>query len=142
MDPNELEDLDFELEPGTSSPEEPRDADARAFIRKSFRVPIEETGKIRVKVDDHEYTVINLSRGGVGFLIGSPKYFSRNDILSSVTLKIAEKSLTLKGRVTHVSPHESGECLCGMEFQEMDAETEQEIADILEKEQSKLFGAR
>jgi c-di-GMP-binding flagellar brake protein YcgR len=142
MDPNEMEGLEFELETDIPSADHSMQTEAKPFIRKSFRVPIDENCPMYAQVAGREYRVINLSEGGVGFLIDQHERFLRDDRIEALTLKMRQRVLTFKGRVAHISPHETGDCLCGVEFVEMDAQTARELGEILAENQRYWFEAR
>jgi hypothetical protein len=111
------------------------------IIRHVFRLPIEESDKVSLEINDKTYEVINLGTTGIGILVDEEDSFTVDQPLKEVVLHIDVERLQLKGRVVHVSPREF-QLICGIEFVEMATEEEDKMLNFLSRHKESLFGER
>lgn len=118
----------------------PADTDLKKIIRKNYREPIAEDDPVCAEIDGLTHRVCDIGSRGLGLIIPS-----RGDFLAgtaySITLHIGDNTVTLRGKVTHISPSEpSGECHCGIEFIELSQQDEQTLQHFLTAHHARLFG--
>lgn len=133
--PWELADLPV-APPGAS----PTDADLKKIIRKNYREPILDDDPVCAEIDGQTHRISDIGSRGLGLII--PAYSGLLAGTSySITLHILDNAITLRGKITHISPSEtSGECHCGIEFIDLSQKDEQILHDFLVDHHARLFG--
>ena len=111
------------------------------YLRHFFRLPVDESAKIRVSIDGREYQVVNLASSGVGIRLLQRDVFQINDYLNRVELEIEGKCLYSQGRVIHVSLDDDS-WLCGVELVELDKEGQVVLRDYVNHCREVLFAGR
>ncbi|MEW5909928.1 MAG: PilZ domain-containing protein [Thermodesulfobacteriota bacterium] len=107
--------------------------------RDSYRVPVDPSYPIQVKIGNRNYDAVNVARKGVGFLVPNSNVFLQDETLKSVMLICQDNKITMEGRVIHISPHEFGKFICGIEFINLDAKAISRLREYLEKCRINLF---
>lgn len=116
------------------------DADLQKIIRKNYREPILEDDPVNAEIDGLTHRVCDIGSRGLGLIVPSLETFPAGTPCR-VTLHIGDNTITLRAKVTHISPSEtSGECHCGMEFIDLDPKDEQNLQHFLATHHAKLFG--
>ena len=134
MNPNEIDSLKLLLDEGATEGSRELEDNAAAGVRRHFRVDSEQcAAEIKVEIEGRSYESINLSAAGIGVRVRDPKEFPYRNNLLPLILAIGKKTLRLQGRVIHVSSHESGDYIGGIDFCDMPAEAAKMIAKLLAK---------
>ncbi|MFQ5484580.1 MAG: PilZ domain-containing protein [Desulfobacterales bacterium] len=107
--------------------------------RGSFRTPVSGAGTATVQINDQLFDVENIAPRGIGIRVAHADMFFVNQKIDSVQLILEGNSFHLKGRVVHISPDGAGKFLCGIEFVDMDRESEEKLLDYLKKSRTELF---
>ena len=115
-------------------------ADLQKIIRKNYREPILDDDPINAEIDGLPHRVCDIGSRGLGLIVASLDGFLAGTP-HSITLHIGDNTITLQGRVTHISPSEtSGECHCGIEFIDLKQKDEQTLQYFLTAHHARLFG--
>jgi hypothetical protein len=134
ISPWELTDLPV-APPGAA----PAAADLQKIIRKHYREPILEDDPVCAEINGHTHRVSDIGSRGLGLIVPSRDGFLA-DASCSVTLHIGDNTITLSGRITHVSPSENtGEFHCGIEFINLSQNDEQALQRFLTEHHARLF---
>lgn len=132
--------LPSELAGGTPDPVNPDDATAPAApedagdnqpVRKSFRVPLDEPYALTVHVGEESFGAFDLVEGGVGIFHSQRAVFSVGQPLVDMQLHFRGQVLAVQGRVVHVLRDDRGMIRYGVEFQDMDDETRQQVVEFV-----------
>ncbi|MBI5558857.1 MAG: PilZ domain-containing protein [Deltaproteobacteria bacterium] len=111
------------------------------ITRHVFRLPVDEEDNISVELNGSTYEVINIGTNGVGILVDEENSFAVEQNIGSIRLNLSTGLLHLQGRVVHVSPRDF-QLICGIEFVQMDPETEEKILSFLRRHRETLFGGK
>ncbi|MEA3547383.1 MAG: PilZ domain-containing protein [Thermodesulfobacteriota bacterium] len=121
---------------------EQNETEDTAYLRNFFRLPVDTSAKIKVRIDGREYRVVNLANSGVGIRLLQRDVFQSDDHLNQVELEIEGKCLSSRGRVVHVSLDDDGSWLCGVELVELDKEGQAVLRDYVDHCREVLFAGR
>ena len=99
----------------------------RGILRRLHRLPAEALHSLTISIKDRDYPVVNVSPESIAIQVTDPGRFSAGERLPSMTLRVTQREFVLQGRVIHLSPHDSGEYICGIEFIETDPEVTESI---------------
>lgn len=113
--------------------------DLEQITRDIFRIPVLESHDITALLENQHFPVINLGSKGVGILLTEEDTFPVSDQVFDISLSLMGKKFELQGKIVHVSPHESGNYLCGIELIDLNSECKQTIADYIKKFRSNMF---
>ncbi|MDH5299499.1 MAG: PilZ domain-containing protein [Desulfobulbaceae bacterium] len=113
--------------------------DLEQITRDIFRIPVLESHDVTVQIDSRSFTVVNLGSKGLGIILTGENLFAADNKLHAITLVLGGKQFNLEGRVVHVSPHDSGNYLCGIELVDMDVDSSKAIDDYIRQNRSTLF---
>ncbi|GAB7082249.1 PilZ domain-containing protein [Megalodesulfovibrio paquesii] len=100
-------------------------------FRKSFRVPVGDRYALAVQIGGVSYGAFDLVEGGVGIFHSRHAAFSVGQTLEGLLLQFRGDTLSLAGRVVHVFRNEDGMIRYGVEFLDMDAETQARLAEFV-----------
>ena len=115
-------------------------ADLQKIIRKNYREPILDDDPVTAEIDGLPHRICDIGSHGLGLIVPSLGGFLAGT-LYSITLHIGDNTITLRGKVTHISPSDaSGECHCGIEFVELKQKDEQTLQHFLTAHHARLFG--
>jgi c-di-GMP-binding flagellar brake protein YcgR len=110
------------------------------IVRKSFRVPVDDSDKVWVKIDNIQYPVQDICLGGVGITLENPTEFSIAQTIMNCELNIAGMSISgLKGRVIHFSLNSGKDWQCGIQWIDMDKESAKKLSDIVSELKNNLL---
>ena len=112
------------------------------YLRHFFRLPVDESAKMKVSIDGREYQVVNLASSGVGIRLLQRDVFTVDDFISQVELEIEGKCLSSQGRVVHVSLDDDESWLCGVELVELDKEGQKVLRDYVDLCREALFAGQ
>ena len=119
----------------------PASADLQKIIRKNYREPMLDDDPVRAEIEGISHRVCDIGNRGLGLIVPSLDSFPAGAAYS-ITLHIGDNTITLHGKVTHISPSEtSGECHCGIELIDLNQNDEQTLQQFLTAHHAKLFGA-
>jgi len=109
------------------------------ITRESFRTPVISAGTATAQIDDQLFDVENIAPNGIGIRVSRTEIFFVNQELDSIQLILEGNAFHLKGRVVHTSPNGAGMFLCGIEFVDMDRESEEKLLEYIQKTRTELF---
>ena len=119
----------------------PAGGDLQKIIRKNYREPILDDDPVRAEIEGVSHRVCDIGSRGLGLIVPSLDSFLAGTAYS-ITLHIGDNTITLRGKVTHISPSEtSGECHCGIELIDLSQNDEQTLQQFLTAHHASLFGA-
>ncbi|MFA7381952.1 MAG: PilZ domain-containing protein [Desulfurivibrionaceae bacterium] len=117
----------------------PTDAELQKIIRKNYREPIAGEDAVSAKIDGHTHQVYDIDNHGLGLIVPSHDAFLTG-AFCSITLHLGDDTIVLRGKATHISPHGiSGECLCGIEFINLNAKDKDTLKQFLTDHHARLF---
>lgn len=118
----------------------PAETDLKKIIRKNYREPILDDDPVCAEVDGATYRVCDIGSRGLGLIVPALDSFPEGSTYS-LTLHIDANAISLKGKISHISPSEtSGECHCGIEFVALNPTDEQALQTFLTTHHARLFG--
>ncbi len=148
MSTNNSNDIEFEVEGIKESSETTvyvpleNDSGLKKIVRKFFRLPTGDLDEVTVQINDQQYDVIDILSQGLGIHLTDPEVFSVGEELHSIELTVQEKTLSLQGRVVHISPYDQGNYRCGIEFINQNKKDENTIGKYIQEYRSKLFSKK
>ncbi|MBU1340446.1 MAG: hypothetical protein KKE44_07900 [Proteobacteria bacterium] len=108
------------------------DATLPEIVRKSFRVPIEDTKKVWVLIHNKKYLVQDICIGGIGIVLKDNSVFTIDQSIKKCELNIFDISVkNLDGRIVHLSSGPGKELKCGIQWLSMEKETIHQISKIV-----------
>jgi len=113
--------------------------DLEQITRDIFRIPVLESHDVTALLEKQLYPVINLGSKGLGILLIESEAFPVSDQIFDISLRLMGKTFELQGKIVHVSPHETGNYLCGIELIDLDNDCKQTIADYIKNHRSSMF---
>ncbi|MDG4475256.1 PilZ domain-containing protein [Thiovibrio frasassiensis] len=117
----------------------PASGDLEKIIRKNYREPIAEDDTVCAEIDGRTHRVCDIGSRGMGLIVPALSGFLAGT-LYGIMLHIDNNTITLRGKVTHISPSEtSGECQCGIEFIELNPKDEEALQQFLTAHHARLF---
>jgi hypothetical protein len=111
----------------------------KEIVRKYFRLPASNPDKLKVKINDQQYDIIDILSEGIGIHLPRPGIFSVGKELNSIKLTVQGRIFKLHGEIIHISPYEHGNYRCGIKFINQDKESERIISEYIEINRAKLF---
>jgi len=99
--------------------------------RKFFRIPIDDSSKVKISIDNTSYQIVNVAAGGVGIYLDNIDTFATGEQIKDIKLTIDAVSCTTKGCIAHISPKDNN-CLCGIELLDMDEQTSEILKDFID----------
>ncbi len=104
--------------------------EADSPVRKAFRVPVPDSASAQVCLGEKEYSLLNVSHGGISVLCDEALDVECDAIRTGWELRLEEIRLhNLTGRVVHCSSMPSGHLLYGIQWVDLG---EDQIAAISE----------
>ncbi len=111
-----------------------------AIIRQSFRIPVENSLNVCVKIGHDRYPLQDIGVGGIGLSIKDESIFSIDQVLENCELILSDLTIeNLKGRVVHVSKNPKGELHYGIQWIDPDSEASARISSIVQEMKEKLL---
>jgi hypothetical protein len=108
------------------------------IIRQIYRIPITKADNVAVKIDGHDYEVVNLGSHGIGIRMPPPGVFQVNNEEHLVTLLLDGEVLHLRGKIIHLTKH-GIDFLCGVKFTDLDEETQKKLLACVYRIRARLF---
>ena len=106
--------------------------------RKFFRIPIDDSSKVKMTIGGANYQVINIAAGGIGIYLDNIETFTKGEQIKDITLTIGTMSCTAKGCIAHISPGNT-DYLGGIELVEMDKKTSELLQNFIDNHKASLF---
>gem|GEM_PF-2511284 len=119
-----------------------KDEDAKKLMRGSFRIPIGNEDQISVRLEGAVFQVLNISEGGIGLLIKNPEGGLKEGWMGTLLMSIEGKEWNVQARVSHLSPYDSGDFICGLQFMEVSPQLEQSLNEFLSRTRKKWLKTR
>ncbi len=107
--------------------------------RDSFRRPLADGEKATIRISGQPVKTINLSLKGIGILVQKQNVFSPGDELPEISIDCKGNQISLQGRVVHITPAESGDYLCGVQFHFAGEKEIDRFRKYVEENHSELF---
>lgn len=110
------------------------------IIRKSFRVPIEDSKNVWVVIQGRQYPVKDICLDGIGIVLEEYSLFSIDQTIKNCELTIFNVSIkNLNGRVVHLSLNLGKELQCGIQWVDMEEKAADQISKIVLKMKEQLL---
>jgi hypothetical protein len=85
-------------------------------LRRSFRIPAEQTDPIQVRMQSEFFDVLNISETGIQVLLQREDEFQTGQTIDPVEVFFSKTSLSLMGKVTYVSQIDFDQFALGLEL--------------------------
>ncbi|MCK5684945.1 PilZ domain-containing protein [bacterium] len=109
-------------------------------IRDSFRIPVEEIHNSIIVINEIQYSVFDISPGGIGFGLKDNSQFSIDEIIENCELNIFDQSFkNLKVKIVHFSKGTTMPLQCGIKWVDLDNQTSDQLNKIVLKMKDQLF---
>lgn len=116
------------------------DSDLPEIVRKSFRIPVDDTGKVCVVMNKNRYPVLDICCCGIRVGLDKKSSFSIDETLAHCELIIFNETIkNLNGKVVHFSSDRDGDFQCGIQWTGMEQKTANKIAAIVLKMKEQLL---
>lgn len=104
------------------------------IVRSSFRIPIEDSQDIWVKIDNKKYPVKDICLEGIGIVFEDPKDFQVSATKMDCELQLYDTHVTgLHGRIIHFSLNSGQDWQCGIQWIKLEKESAKQIFDAVRK---------
>jgi len=113
--------------------------DLEQITRDIFRIPILEPDDVTALIESQIFTVINLGNKGIGIQLQKQDTFPVCDEIVPISLNLNSNKFELRGRIVHVSPHDSGYYLCGIELIDMTQDCIYTVNEYIKNHRSNMF---
>ena len=113
--------------------------DLQEIMRKYFRISVKENDAISININNVPYDVIDVGDRGIGIRLNPEDIFVAVEDELPVELKIDDTVHNLQGKVVHISPSGPEEYLCGIEFINIDKNTQEKLMAYLQSYREKIF---
>ncbi len=108
------------------------DTDSPEIVRHSFRIPVEEMEKIFLVIDKIQYTVFDISPGGIGISPEDNTAFAVDEIIENCELHIFDDLFeNLKARIVHCSLGIEMTLQCGIQWIDLDRQSADQLNKIV-----------
>ena len=110
------------------------------IVRKSFRVPVEDTENAWVVINEIRYPVLDICLDGIGIVLEDNSVFTIEQTLINCELNIDGESIKdLNGKVVHFFSRRKNEWQCGIQWIAMEKRTADQISEIVSKKKEQLL---
>jgi len=113
--------------------------DLQEAMRKSFRINVKGNNDISVTINNVKYVIFDVCDNGIGIILNTEDIFIAVDDELPVELKINETTISLIGKVVHISPEGPEELLCGIDFISIEAESKEKLIEYIQTCREKIF---
>ncbi len=98
------------------------------IVRKSFRIPVENSENVWVELDGKKYSVKDISTGGINVCFEDQSLFSIRQKFFNCKLNLSDVTIEkLKGVVVHISSDSDQRGQCGIQWINTGKESEEKI---------------
>ena len=108
-------------------------------IRQYFRITVDETDSITIKVNGQKYDVVDVGDNGIGIRLSPEDIFLAVEDELGIELNIDDIVHNLQGKVVHISPNGPEEFLCGIEFIKIDQKSKEQLMGYLQNSRTEIF---
>jgi len=108
-------------------------------IRQYFRITVDETDSITIKVSGQKYDVVDVGDNGIGIRLSPEDIFLAVEDELGIELNIDGIVHNLQGKVVHISPNGPEEFLCGIEFIKIDQKSKEQLMGYLQNSRTEIF---
>jgi len=108
-------------------------------IRQYFRITVDETDSITIKVNGQKYDVVDVGDNGIGIRLSPEDIFLAVEDELGIELNIDGIVHNLQGKVVHISPNGPEEFLCGIEFIKIDQKSKEQLMGYLQNSRTEIF---
>ena len=116
-----------------------RTMELQDIIRHHFRVTVQKSDKISIKVNGVEYEIVDMGLQGIGISLTPEDIFLTVEDFLDIELNIDGIIHKLEGKIVHISPQEPEVFLCGIEFIKLDKKTKQKLIDYIKNYRSHVL---
>lgn len=111
------------------------------IVRKSFRVPVEDTKNIRVLINDTQYPIQDICLDGIGITVKDSLAFFVGQLLLNCELHYFDVSIkNLNGRIVHMSTDLGQDWKYGIQWTGLEKAASDQISAIAGKLKDRLLG--
>ncbi|MCK5836434.1 MAG: hypothetical protein KAH09_04135 [Desulfobacula sp.] len=109
-------------------------------VRKSFRIPVEDSQKVWVLINNKRYPVLDICLNGISIALDDNGAFTIDQTINNCELNILDESIeALNGRVIHFSSYLGEDWQCGIQWMDMNEITTRQISMIVLKMKEQLL---
>ena len=119
------DDIEFEAWDG--------DEDIQKISRSVFRIPVDESDKLSVRVNGLSFQLINITSIGISIHLDTADVFYVGDTIDTIELDIDGNQFTFRGNVRHISQRDSDGYLCGIELMNSMKSRKRSFLDFINK---------
>ncbi|TVM19731.1 hypothetical protein DPQ33_00395 [Oceanidesulfovibrio indonesiensis] len=123
-------------------PEKHKDSEHPAVTRKSFRVPVDDSLALNVRIGEESFGAFDIVEGGVGVFQSRRNLFSIGEVLDDITLTFKGEPLHMQGKVVHISRDEANNFRYGVQFTQLDPETEDKLVEFVSSTRKDYFQSK
>jgi len=111
-------------------------------VRKTFRVPVPDSASVQVFLWEKEYSLLNISHGGISVLCDEALDIECDSIRTGWELRLEEIRLhNLTGKVVHCSSMASGHLLYGIQWVDLEEDQIAAISEAVSHLKTMVFGS-
>jgi len=115
--------------------------EADSPVRKAFRVPVPDSASVQVFLREKEYSLLNISHGGISALCDEVLDIECDAIRTGWKLRLEEIRLhNLTGKVVHCSSMASGQLLYGIQWVDLEEDQIAAISEAVSQLKTMAFG--
>ncbi len=108
------------------------DTDSPEIVRHSFRIPVEDMEKIFLVINEIQYTIFDISTGGIGITPEGNTAFAVDDIIENCELHIFDDLFkNLKARIIHCSLGVEMTLQYGIQWVDLDKQSADRLNKII-----------
>lgn len=107
--------------------------------RKYFRINLRGQDAVSVRVNNVHYEIFDLSDSGIGILVTPEDILLPTGDELPLELTIEGQVHNLKGIVRHINPAAKNELLCGIQFINVEKQTQEQLVKFLQACREKIF---
>jgi len=111
----------------------------RDITRRSFRVPVDDSYILRVRIGGEDFGAFDIVEGGMGVFQSMHNLFSIGEILEDITLMFKGEPLQLQGKVLHISRDDNNFFRYGVQFTKLDPKTEDKLVEFVSSTRKDYF---
>ena len=110
------------------------------IVRKSFRIPIEDTENVWVVINGNRYPVLDICLDGIGIALEKESAFTIEQELLNCELTIFNVLIkNLNGQIVHLTSDEDKNLQCGVQWIDMEKAAIDQISEIVSKMKEQLL---
>ena len=110
------------------------------IVRKSFRIPIEDTENIWVVINGDRYPVLDICLDGIGIALEKDSVFIIEQELLNCELTIFNVLIkNLNGQIVHLTSDKDKNLQCGVQWRDMEEAAIDQISEIVSKMKEQLL---